>query len=284
MTHRSWNPLLSVNNLTKELNACTDDIKNIDDRKSAQTERQQNRSSSLSFFIFLQTFHHFPPQIRLLLALTTSPSLILPGTFGFILNSKLSMKKHIIKSRQTAYFELKHFSLICRFLTKDAAKTLMAQWLLQPSPHGYTQFCHPTSPENSKLCCKTHSLGTPPPTLLLETPFQNVLSHLHVCQCWSCLPLWTATSLHSISYTALFFRYPHAENPAIQTETCGFHTFSCFGPHIWNSLQDRHCSTPNIFWSQTENLPPLTGFSPQLISLGLPSFCYSNCVCVCRDQ
>ena len=33
----------------------------MDDRKSAQTERQQNRSSSLSLFTFLETSYHLPP-------------------------------------------------------------------------------------------------------------------------------------------------------------------------------------------------------------------------------
>ena len=49
-------PPNEVTNLTKELNACTDNIKT-----SAQTERQQNRSSSLSLFVFLETFYHSPP-------------------------------------------------------------------------------------------------------------------------------------------------------------------------------------------------------------------------------
>ena len=42
---------------------------------------------------------------------------------GFILDSKLSMKKHVIKICQTAYFELKRISSIRRFLTEDAIKT-----------------------------------------------------------------------------------------------------------------------------------------------------------------
>ena len=41
---------------------------------------------------------------------------------------------------------------------------------------------------------------------------------------------------YSVSYTTLFFWHPYAENPVIQTKTHGFRTFSCFGPHIWNSL------------------------------------------------
>ena len=40
---------------------------------------------------------------------------------GLIFDSKLSMKKHVIKICQTAYLELKRISSICRFLTEDAA-------------------------------------------------------------------------------------------------------------------------------------------------------------------
>ena len=49
---------------------------------------------------------------------------------GFILDSKLSMKKHIIKICQTAYFELKRISSIRRFLTEDATKTLVSSYIL----------------------------------------------------------------------------------------------------------------------------------------------------------
>ena len=49
---------------------------------------------------------------------------------GFILDSKLSMKKHIIKICQAAYFELKRISSIRRFLTEDATKTLVTSYIL----------------------------------------------------------------------------------------------------------------------------------------------------------
>ena len=45
---------------------------------------------------------------------------------GFILDSKLSMKKHVC---QTAYFEFKCISSIRRFLTEDAAKTLIISYI-----------------------------------------------------------------------------------------------------------------------------------------------------------
>ena len=55
-------PLSEVTNLTKELNAYMHrQCKNMDDGKSAQTERRQNRNSSLSLFVFLETFYRFPP-------------------------------------------------------------------------------------------------------------------------------------------------------------------------------------------------------------------------------
>ena len=51
------------------------------------------------------------------------------GNLGFILDSKLSMKKHVIKICQTAYFELKRISSIRRFLTEDATKTLVTSYI-----------------------------------------------------------------------------------------------------------------------------------------------------------
>ena len=86
---------------------------------------------------------------------------------GFIPDSKLSMKKHIIKICQTAYFELKRISSIRRFLTEDATKTLVTSYilsrldycncLLMGTPNSVIQPLQ----KNSELCCKTCSLGTP---------------------------------------------------------------------------------------------------------------------------
>ena len=46
-------------------------------------------------------------------------------SLGFILDSNLSVKKHVIKICQTAYFQLKRISSFRRFLTEDAANTLV---------------------------------------------------------------------------------------------------------------------------------------------------------------
>ena len=66
-------------------------------------ERRQNRISYLSFFHFLETFNLPHPNSITLgsrnIAFTDSTR-----NLGFILDSKLSMKRHVIKICQTAYF------------------------------------------------------------------------------------------------------------------------------------------------------------------------------------
>ena len=49
---------------------------------------------------------------------------------GFILDSKLSVKKHVIQICPTAYFELKRIRSIRRFLTEDVVKTLVISYIL----------------------------------------------------------------------------------------------------------------------------------------------------------
>ena len=65
------------------------------------------------------------------------------------------------------------------------------------------------------------------------------------CKCyqwfWSCLPFWTATCLHSVSYTTLFFWHLHAKKPAIQTQDLCPFTLSLaldptFGIHTHRAL------------------------------------------------
>ena len=57
----------------------------------------------------------------------------------------------------------------------------LVAWLLWLSPHRYTKFCHPTSPENSKLCCKTCSLNTPPRLLNTSPGKTALMSHFRTC-------------------------------------------------------------------------------------------------------
>ena len=56
-------PFSEVTNLTKELNACTDDIKTwiTKNHLTPLNDDKTGRSSSLSLFVFLETFYRFPP-------------------------------------------------------------------------------------------------------------------------------------------------------------------------------------------------------------------------------
>ena len=118
-----------MTNLTKELNACTDDI------KTWMTENQLKLNDDKTEALL------FPFSSSLKPSTVSVPDSITLGShnipfsdsarnLGFILDSKLSMKKHVMKICQTAYFELKCISSVCRFLTEGATKTLVTFYIL----------------------------------------------------------------------------------------------------------------------------------------------------------
>ena len=83
---------------------------------------------------------------------------------------------------------------------------------------------------------------------------------------WSCLPLWTATCLHSISYTTLFFWHPHAENPTTQTQDSRLsHLLLLWTPHLHPT---RQCPQTTTFEDEGEpkqirtEVPLLTSLTP----------------------
>ena len=133
MTHTSKNPFLSLKWPTspkKKLDACTDDI------KTWMTENQFKLNDDKTVTEALL----FPFSSSLKPSTVSLPdSIILDShnipfsdsarNLGFILDSKLSMKKHVIKICQTAYFELKRISSVRRFLTEDATKTLVTSYI-----------------------------------------------------------------------------------------------------------------------------------------------------------
>ena len=80
---------------------------------------------------------------------------------GFILDSELSMKKHIIKICQTAYFELERISSIRRFLTEDATKTLVTSYILSRLDY-----------------CNCLLMGTPNSVILPLQKIQNFAARL----------------------------------------------------------------------------------------------------------
>ena len=85
---------------------------------------------------------------------------------GFILDSNLTMKQHIIKTCQTAYYELKCISSIRRYLTEDAAKQLVTSCVLSRLDY-----------------CNSLLMGTPNSVIQTMQKVQNALhasfSELH---------------------------------------------------------------------------------------------------------
>ena len=122
-------PLNEVTNLTKELNACTDNI------KTWMTENQLKLNDDKTEALLFPFSSSLKPSTVPLPDSITLGSHNIPFSnsarnLGFILDSKLFTKKHIIKICQTAYFELKRISSIRRFLTEDATKTLVTSYIL----------------------------------------------------------------------------------------------------------------------------------------------------------
>jgi len=67
---------------------------------------------------------------------------------------------------------------------------------------------------------------------------------------WSCIHLWTATCLHSVSYTMLFFWHPHEDNPMVQMQNSWLsHFLLLWTPHLEfiPTRPYRHCSTLSSF-------------------------------------
>ena len=122
-------PLSEIDNLTKELCACTDDI------KEWMTENQLTLTDDKTEALFFSPFSSSKPAAISLPDSITLDRRNIPFSdsarnLGFILDSELSMKKHVIKICQTAYFELKRNSSIHRFLTEAATQN--SCYLLHP--------------------------------------------------------------------------------------------------------------------------------------------------------
>ena len=188
---------------------------------------------------------------------------------GFILDSKLSMKKYIIKISQTAYFKLTCSSSICRFLTEDTAKTLVTSYilawldycncLLMGTPNSVIQPLQKIQNFAARLIllAPRHQHSTPLLEKLHWLPISERIKYKVACMFFNAInssgPAYLSELLHvytlSRTYTTLFFWHPYAENPTIQTQDSWLSHLSCFGPHMWNSLPQniKHCSSLSSF-------------------------------------
>ena len=176
---------------------------------------------------------------------------------GFILDSNLSMKKYIIKICQTAYLSLNALVQSASFSLKTQPRLLS----LPTSFHGLTiatvsLWVHLILSSNLSRKFRTlvQDLFSWHPVITTQHlswknctgfPFQNVLSKV-ARMCFSAingsgpaylselLQVYTPSrTLRSSSDTRVL------EIQQYKRKTRGFRTFSCFGPHIWNSLHTR---------------------------------------------
>ena len=124
--------------------------------------------------------------------------------------------------------------------------------------------------KTQNFCCKTCYLGTPSPTLntspgkkLHWLPISERMKYKVTCMCFSAIngsgPAYLSELQHvyTLSCTLCSSSDTHMlEIQQYKHKTHGFHTFSCFGPHIWNSFpQDlKHCSTLSSFKAKLKTL------------------------------
>ena len=102
---------------------------------------------------------------------------------------------------------------------------------------------HPATNTNTSVLEKLHCL-----------PISERIKDKVGCMCFNAINgsgpayLWTATGLHSVSYTTLFFWHPHAENPTIQTRDSWLsHFILLWTPHLEFTPTRPLCSTPSSF-------------------------------------
>ena len=102
------------------------------------------------------------------------------------------------------------------------------------------------------LLAPRHHHSTPLLEKLHWLPISECIKYKVACMCFTAIngsgPAYLSELLHV--YTLSHTLHSSSDTCMLEIQQCkckthGFRTFSCFGPHIWNSLpQDlRHCST-----------------------------------------
>ena len=154
MTRSSRNlpPLSEIDNLTKELRACADDIKAwMTENKLKLNDDKTEALLSFSFFSSSKPAAISLPD-SIAVGCHNIPFSDSVRKVGFILDSELSIKKHIIKICQTAYFELKCISSIRRFLTEATRTHTSSHGLITVTVSSWT---HPVLLSNLSRKFKT---------------------------------------------------------------------------------------------------------------------------------
>jgi hypothetical protein len=189
---------------------------------------------------------------------------------GFILDSELSMKHHVAKVCQIAFYELKRISSIRRYLTEDATKTLVTSSILSRLDYCNSLLMGASSSviqpmqrvQNSAARLVLKASRKEPITPLLQKlhwlPISEIIKYKTCCLCFNSvtgtapsylsdlLPVYTPSrsGLRSSSDTRII-----QINNNYKRKRHGYRSFACYGPQLWNSLPQsiRHSQTPDSF-------------------------------------
>ena len=134
---------------------------------------------------------------------------------GFILDSNLTMKQHVNKICQTAYYELKRISSIRRYLTEDAAKQLVTSCvlsgldycnsLLMGTPNSVIQPMQKVQNTAARLILRAprHQNCTPLLQQLHWLPISERIKYKTACMCYNAItgsaPSYLSELLHLYS-------------------------------------------------------------------------------------
>ena len=233
-----------MTNLSKELNACIDDIKTWMTENQLRLNDDKTETLLFPFSSSLKPTVPLPDSITLGSHIPFSDS---ARNLGFILDSKLSMKKHVIKFCQTAYFEPKRISSIRKFLTDDATNILSrpdyCNCLLMGTPNSVIQPLQKIQNFSARpvLLVPRHHHSTPLLEKLHWLPISERVKYKVAYMCFSAIndsgPAYLSEPLHVYTPSRTLRSSSDTRMLEIQQykrKIHGIRTFSCFGPHIWN--------------------------------------------------
>ena len=190
---------------------------------------------------------------------------------GVILDSELSMRDHVKSVCQLANYELRRLSSIRRYLTREAAKTLVTSCVL--SRLDYCNSLLMGSPQKSiqpmqkiQNWAARLILGASfrhPTTPLLKTlhwlPISERIKYKVGCICYNVITdnapsylielLPNYTNLRKLRSSSDKRKF---EKRDFNRKSHGFRSLQCYGPYFWNSLpyDIRHSSSITVFKSK----------------------------------
>ena len=175
---------------------------------------------------------------------------------GFILDSDLTIKQHVIKTCQTDYYELKRISSIRRYLTEGAAKQLVTSCvlsrldycnsLLMGSSNSVIQPMQKVQNTAARLILRAprHINCTPLLQQLHWLPVSERIKYKTACMCYNAITgsapsyLSELLRLQSFPLSPLFITqsHTHAQNPMLQPLNPWLsHFLTLWPPHLEQS-------------------------------------------------